>query len=128
MERWSISVCGLNCARCDIYAAGHGDKEKRDEILEWFRKELDKTIKPEQVRCDGCRSSLEAHWSPDCKMMLCARKRGIQYCFECKDFPCLLIEKFSTDGMEHHRRAVERSKRMKKIGLEAWIAEQETKR
>ena len=128
MEKWSISVCGLNCARCDIYAAGHGDEEKRDEILEWFKKELDKTIKPEQVRCDGCRGSLEAHWSPDCEMMLCARKRGIQYCFECEDFPCLLIERFATDGMEHHRRAVERSKRMKEIGLEAWIAEQEAKR
>ena len=128
MEKWSISVCGLNCARCDIYAAAHGDEKKRDEILEWFRKELDKTIKPEQVRCDGCRGSLEAHWSPDCEMMLCARKRGIQYCFECEDFPCLLIEKFATDGMGHHRRAVERSKRMKEIGLEAWVAEQESKR
>ncbi len=28
-ERWDISVCGLNCAKCEIYLAGHGDEEAR---------------------------------------------------------------------------------------------------
>jgi len=125
LKKWSVSICGLNCAKCDIYEAGHGDKKKRDEIVEWFRKERNETVKPEQVRCDACRGSLDLHWSPDCKMMLCARKRRIQYCFECESFPCGLVEEFATDGMEHHRRAVERSKRVKEIGFEPWIAEQE---
>jgi len=125
LKKWVLSVCGLNCAQCDIYDAGHGDKKKRDEIVEWFRKERNETIKPGQVRCDGCRGPFDRHWSPDCKMMLCARTRELQYCFECESFPCRLLEEFAADGMEHHKRAVERSKRMKEIGLKAWMAEQE---
>jgi len=35
---WDISVCGLNCAKCDIYEACHGNKKLRGEILEWFGK------------------------------------------------------------------------------------------
>ncbi len=37
--KWVLSVCGLNCAKCDIYLAGRGDEKLLNEILEWFRKE-----------------------------------------------------------------------------------------
>ena len=123
-EKWFIAVCGLNCARCDIYLAYHGNEKLRDEIIEWFKKERNETVKPEQMRCDGCRGPLDVHWSSECKMMLCARKRGLQHCFQCDDFPCTSVNEFSSDGISHHKRTVENSKRMKEIGIEAWIAEQ----
>jgi hypothetical protein len=124
---WAISVCGLNCAKCDIYEAGHGNEKTRDETVEWFRKERNEIIEREKIRCDGCRGSLDAHWSSDCKMMLCAKKRGVQYCFQCEDFPCTLLYDFSSDCIPHHRRTVENSRRMKEIGLDAWIEEQKRK-
>jgi len=124
---WSIAVCGLNCAKCDIYLAGHGDEKLRREIIEWFKKERNETIKPEQIRCKGCRGPLDAHWSSDCKMMLCAKERGLQHCFQCEDFTCTSVNEFSSDGISHHKRTVENSKRMKEIGIEAWIAEQKRK-
>ena len=31
-QEWLISVCGLNCAKCDIYQAGHSNEKLRDEI------------------------------------------------------------------------------------------------
>jgi len=110
-KEWSIAVCGLNCAKCDIYSASHGNEK----------------IKPEHVRCEGCRGSLDTHWSSECKMMLCARKRGFQYCFQCEDFPCTSVNEFSSDGISHHKRTIENSKRMKEIGIEAWIKEQKRK-
>ena len=125
--RWIISVCGLNCARCDIYKAGHGNNKVRDEIVEWFRKERNETVKPEAVTCETCRGPLGSHWSTDCKMMLCAKERGILYCFECKDFPCEYLEAFSSDGVSHHKKTVENMKKMKEIGIEAWIEEQKRK-
>ncbi|MEW6755535.1 MAG: DUF3795 domain-containing protein [Candidatus Latescibacterota bacterium] len=94
---WSISVCGLNCARCDLRA--------RDE-------------------CCGCRGPLDRQWSPQCQFVPCARQRGHAYCFECADFPCARLEAFAADGYEHHRLAVENLKQMKAVGLEAWIAGQ----
>jgi len=127
LEKWSISVCGLNCAKCDIYLAAHGNERLRSEIIEWFKKECNKTIKPEQIRCEGCRGPLNVHWSSNCKMMLCAKKRGFQYCFQCEDFPCTSVSEFSSDGVSHHKRTIENSKRMKEIGIEAWIAEQRRK-
>jgi len=124
---WRISVCGLNCAVCDIHKAGHGDEKLRDEIVEWFKKERNKTVRPEQIRCEGCKDSLDAHWSPDCRMMLCAKKRGVEHCFQCEEFPCGFLEEFSSDGVPHHKRTVENLKKMKEIGIEAWIEEQKRK-
>jgi len=126
-EKWFIAVCGLNCAKCDIHLAGHGDEKLRDEIIEWFKKERNETIKPEQIRCEGCRGPLDAHWSSECKMMLCVKKRGLEYCFQCEDFPCISVNEFSSDGVSHHKRTIENSKRMKEIGIEAWIVEQKRK-
>ena len=122
--KWVISACGLNCAKCDIYRAYHGNEKLQDGIIEWFREEHNEEIQPEQIRCEGCRGSLNIHWSPECKMMLCARKKGLQYCLECEDFPCTKVNKFSSDGASHHKRTIENLKKMKEIGLKAWIAEQ----
>ncbi len=120
-----ISYCGLNCAKCDIYEAGHGNVEMRDEIVAWFLSERKEKINPEQVRCDGCRGRFERHWSSDCRMMLCAKSKNVEHCFECADFPCSLLMEFAEDGITHHRRTVENSKRMREVGLEQWISEQE---
>lgn len=60
-------------------------------------------------------------------MMLCAKKRRVRYCFECKDFPCESLEAFSSDGVSHHKRTVENMKKMKEIGIVAWIEEQKRK-
>jgi len=126
-DKWIISVCGLNCAKCDIYHASHGNEKLRNEIVEWFKKERNKIVRPEQVTCEGCRGALETHWSSDCKMMLCATKKGFEYCFQCKDFPCTIVNEFASDGVPHHKKTVENAKRMKEIGLEAWITEQKKK-
>ncbi|TET64943.1 DUF3795 domain-containing protein [Candidatus Bathyarchaeota archaeon] len=127
-EQWAISVCGLNCAKCDIYRAFHGDEKLRDGIVEWFKKERNETVKPEQIRCEGCRGPFDVHWSPECKMMLCAKKKGLEYCFKCEDFPCGNVNEFSSDGLSHHKRTIENLNRMKKIGVEAWIEEQKAKK
>ncbi|MBU3902176.1 MAG: DUF3795 domain-containing protein [Candidatus Thermoplasmatota archaeon] len=34
-------------------------------------------------KCSGCNPN------PYCGMPDCAEKKGIKYCFECKEFPCL---------------------------------------
>ena len=126
-NEWVLSVCGLNCAKCDILFAGRGDEKLLNEILEWFSKERGLTLKPEQVCCEGCRGNVERHWSSDCKMMLCAKEKGVKYCFECGEFPCKVLDEFSNDGVAHHKRTVENLKRMKAVGVEAWIKEQKRK-
>ena len=125
--KWRISVCGLNCAKCDIYEASHGNEKLLGEMIEWFRKERNETVTQDQIRCDGCRGPLDVHWSPDCKMMLCAKKRGLQHCFQCENFPCTIVNRFSSDGISHHKRTIKNSEKMKEIGIGAWIKEQKRK-
>lgn len=96
-RNWDVSVCGLNCAKCDLF--------------------------PE--RCGGCRGSLEHHWSPDCPFLPCAAKKGVDYCFQCGEFPCRTMLEFADDGWEHHRITVDNLRRMRKVGLQAWLEEQE---
>jgi len=124
---WNLSVCGLNCTVCDIMLAGKGDEEKLREIIDWFEEERGVDVGPEAIVCTGCRGSLEARWSPDCGMMLCARSKGYDHCFQCRDFVCEKLDAFAGDGMDHHRRAVENMKRIKAMGLEAWVEEQREK-
>jgi hypothetical protein len=121
---WAISFCGLNCAKCDILQATHGNEKLRSEIIEWFLKERNETLTPEQVKCEGCKGSLTAHWSPDCEILQCAKNKNIQYCSECRDFPCKILTAFASDGISHHKQTVENLKKMKQTGIEAWIAEQ----
>ncbi|HPQ39256.1 MAG TPA: DUF3795 domain-containing protein [bacterium] len=96
-KEWDISVCGLNCARCKLEA--YGD-------------------------CGGCRGSRDTHWSPDCFFLSSAEEKGLDYCFQCDEFPCEPLRGFAADGHEHHRITVENLKRMREIGLENWLAEQ----
>jgi hypothetical protein len=126
---WVVAVCGLNCAKCDVYLAGHGNEKLRGEIVQWLleRGSKPEEIKPEEITCGGCRSPLNIHWSPDCELLSCAKQKGYQYCFECTHFPCEKLQKFSSDGRAHHKRTVENMRRMKEIGLEAWIAQQNQK-
>lgn len=121
---WRISVCGLNCARCDIFNASHGDEKLRVEIRDWFLEKRGKDFKLEQIRCEGCGCPPEQNWSGDCPMQRCAGERGHRHCFECPDFPCGHIEKFASDGMEHHRKAVVNLCAMRRLGLEEWIRRQ----
>jgi hypothetical protein len=60
-------------------------------------------------------------------MMHCAKEKGLDYCFECKEFPCDFVTAFASDGAAHHKKTVENMKRARAIGLNAWIAEQAEK-
>jgi hypothetical protein len=121
---WRVSVCGLNCASCDIYNASHGDEKLRKEIRDWFKDKRGEHFTLEQIRCEGCRCLPELNWSGDCPMQICARKRGLTYCFECSVFPCGHLEKFATDGIEHHRKTVVNLCAMRRLGLEEWTRRQ----
>jgi hypothetical protein len=122
-EKMIISVCGLICTECRIYQASQGNKELAEEISTWFRNEMNVHIQPDQINCEGCKESAVAHWSPNCKIMLCARSKKINHCFQCEEYPCEKITEFGRDGISSHMTAIENLERMKEIGIEKWIIE-----
>ncbi len=121
---WRMGVCGLNCALCDIYHANHGDDTGRLEIQKWFKERRHEDVPLEKIGCDGCRCPPERNWSEDCPMQICATKRGILYCFECRDFPCEHLRKFASEGTPHHKKSVENLAEMRRLGIDEWIKHQ----
>ena len=74
--------------------------------------------------CNGCKIPNENHWSPDCTFIKCAQDRRIESCCFCSDYPCTDIMAFDTDGYVHHRTILPNGRRLKEVGLEAWLEEQ----
>lgn len=60
---------------------------------------------------------------PQCPIRKCARQKKIDICIECDEYPCerfdFLIERYPT--------LIPGGKRMKEIGYDKWIEEQEEK-
>lgn len=111
-EKEIIAVCGLNCEKCDIYETTN-NPEIAKKIADWFKKEMDREVKIEDIHCLGCRGDRTKHWSPDCWILkCCVDKKGLEFCYECDDFPCNNLNKWAK-GSKRYSQALERLKKMK---------------
>jgi len=63
-KRIIISYCGIVCSFCPLYRGEYEEK-----------------------KCSGCKTIEE------CKILECAKKKRIKYCFYCKEFPCDFYKK-----------------------------------
>lgn len=93
-----FSLCGLNCKLCSMIISGH---------------------------CGGC-----GFGNQSCPIARCSLEHGKQeYCFQCPEYPC---EKYAGidefDSFITHSNQKADLKKMKKIGEEAYNAEQIEKR
>jgi len=64
-----FAACGLNCGLCPrYYTVGSS-------------------------RCPGCagKGFLEVH--PTCGILSCCQRKGLEYCFECGEFPCMKYDR-----------------------------------
>lgn len=84
-----LSPCGLYCGVCGIRTAYLSGKPK-------FIDAMAKTygVKPEQIKCDGCRSDARFVLCDVCSIRSCAVEKGIVGCHECGDWPCSLVQEF----------------------------------
>jgi len=119
MEFRYDTYCGLNCCACPVLGANErGDKEWIKKVAE------DEKCTPNDLRCHGCKTEMVAMYCTDCEMRLCARKKGIEFCNECKDFPCETIKSFRNDKSPHHSVIFRNLRTIKEKGLEAWLEEE----
>ncbi len=131
-----LAPCGLNCMKCQMYADGeirhHAAEMKRllasfDSYAERFSRFLPIYNKyPEfkellahfsQANCKGCRQGDCKY--PNCGVAKCCKSKGIDFCFQCEEFPC---EKSNFDP-NLHERWIRMGRRMKEIGVEAYYEE-----
>lgn len=111
--------CGLYCGACGaLQATQNGTVEA--VAKGWG-------MKPEDIVCNGCLSETTAVFCNSCKFRDCVNEKGVDYCYQCKEYPCHDLKTFRNDQMPHHSVVLKNSDRMKEIGVEAWLCEQKTR-
>ncbi len=107
-----VAVCGLICSGCDMLLASE-DSELAQKIADWFRREKNEDVNPEDIHCSGCKEDRDKHWSPDCSILrCCVDKSGLEFCYQCEEFPCEKLEQWATED-ERYGEALNRLKEMK---------------
>jgi len=127
-----VTYCGLYCRLC----AQHGRIPRQAQALhqsmvkegyEFWGKELPgfeafweflTSLCDPCKSCPGCR---QGGGPPFCTIRKCARKRGVEICVFCADYPCSRVLGIA----KGYPTLIADGERMKEIGIEAWIDEQE---
>jgi hypothetical protein len=106
-----------------------GETTQWDELPERLRK----FISPAPIKCYGCKSDSVFGGCGKCLVRRCASKKAVDSCLDCKKYPCIL---FHLTGMmkkivkleeklPHLKDTLINSKRIKQVGVDAWLKEQE---
>ena len=99
----TIACCGIDCGLCPRYYTEG------------------------KSRCPGCCGEGFEHMRPLCPITnCCVKKRGLEICAECVEFPCERYDRESThkDSFVTHKRMMPNQKLIAEIGLDAFLEQQ----
>jgi len=68
--------------------------------------------------CKGCRFEGGWSWWPDCPVRECVLQKGLDFCYQCSDFPCKKLKEEPL--LMHKKTIVEANNQMKTIGIERY--------
>ncbi|MGA7677494.1 MAG: DUF3795 domain-containing protein [Dehalococcoidia bacterium] len=114
-----VAVCGLYCGACPVLRAS-GDKALAERIAQA------RDIPVERVSCRGCRAEkgrIKLMGEPVCPTYTCCvEQKGLQFCYECADFPCLKLAPCADKAqLLPHNTKVYNLVLLQKLGLEKWL-------
>ena len=110
------AVCGLYCEACTLFIATIEDPARLKALAARFQ------ISEEAVKCYGCRSDKRGPYCEKCKMSACAAERGIDFCVECKEYPCDELKQFQSER-PHRIELWDDLERIKAGGYKQWLKE-----
>ena len=110
--------CGLDCFNCPMYKA-----VTSEQIREQISKAM--SIPPDKAQCPGCRKQKGTigflGMTEPCNVYRCTDEKNIDFCHECKDFPCDHLHPYADMAtMVPHNTKVFNLCLIKKMGLEEW--------
>lgn len=112
--------CGIDCFNCAMVAA-----KDNENLRIAIAKNLN--IAAADAVCNGCRPQsglcIAHSLTEKCHVYQCIEKKGIEFCFECEDFPCDWLHPYADQaGMRPHNTKVYNLCLMKKMGVEKWAS------
>ena len=114
MMNESTACCGLFCESCGVYIA---TKKNNDIELERIAKMMGTT--KDEIRCEGCRSSVLSPHCRNCEYRTCADNKRIENCEQCGEFPCDALKSFQKQ-MPHRAELFESAGFRRDNGIVAW--------
>ena len=110
--------CGLDCFNCPMHKA-----VTNEQIREQISKAMG--IPPDKAQCPGCRQEKGTigflSMTEPCNVYRCTDEKNIDFCHECKDFPCDHLHPYADMAtMVPHNTKVFNLCLIKKMGLEEW--------
>ncbi len=128
-----VCYCGLYCKRCPLIAVMPGEARALFSTMDkmgwsmWgeavyeefpvFWNILRKLAETDET-CSLC---VGGCGNPECGIRICAQQRGVAVCALCDEYPCKLIDDFALQYTDIYKT----NERIREIGLEAWLVEQE---
>lgn len=135
-----LAPCGIDCSRCAVYKGGVIQEssillkealtnfEKKAEafsgMVPAFRNYKDFTKILDfftNASCRGCRNGDSKN--PSCSIKTCFREKGVDFCFECEDFPC----NRNNFNDELYKKWIRINNTMKDIGVETYYKDSKYK-
>ena len=110
------TYCGLYCGACKVFLANQKGLVK-EIATEWQMAESD-------LRCNGCKSNVVATCSQECEIKACAEEKGIDFCFQCGDYPCKILNDLKNDDQPHHSIILHNLGLIKEKGIDKWFNDQ----
>ncbi len=112
--------CGIDCFNCQMYEANLTNDlaEALQGKYGWPKAE---------IPCKGCREQdgKHVHLPQGCPTLDCVKAKGVQFCSDCKDFPCAYLAPVADlADLRPHNMKLYNLCRIKKLGLERWISEE----
>ncbi|HOY85002.1 MAG: DUF3795 domain-containing protein [Candidatus Cloacimonetes bacterium] len=129
-----IAYCGLNCRLCNLTTILPDAAAKllgimRDDGWELYGPELYpefaefwKVLADLSGLKESCPMCKGGCGNPECVFRICARDKGLELCADCPDYPCQPLQDFYAG---HYAKLAVNNERIREIGLEAWLEEQQ---
>lgn len=108
-----VAPCGIDCGVCELYTARYDEKLRKLMVS--------KGIPESKLPCDGCRN-IDGKCpviQGDCKTYSCVKAKGVEFCHECGDFPCVKLHPSANraDILPHNMKVFNLCT-MKRVGVE----------
>ncbi len=114
--------CGRDCFNCPLHLAQSETRWKDFFVTKYG-------LDPARVGCEGCRAikgdclflrTLKVADGP-CAIHECAAAKAVEFCHECADFPCPLLQPLADGALNTpHNLKVYNLCLIRKLGVEEW--------
>lgn len=112
------SPCGIDCFNCNLF-----ESNITEDVKNMMMKATGKSS--DEVSCKGCRKQGGCKlFSSNCTTLDCVNEKGVQFCFECSEFPCNKLLPCADGSQKYpHNLKVYNLSKIKNIGLDNWVKE-----